>query len=308
MEDEPRVFISYSWDSQDHKDWVRRLADRLIGDGLAVTLDQYDLRGGQDMHVFMERGVCDASHVLVVCTPDYIARANARRRGVGEETSLITPEFYNRARSGKEFVPVIRRHGATKATPDYLASLVYVDFSDDALFDPSYDKLLRILYNEPEFKKPQRGKKPSLHARAATAPKGASASVAALRKTVTESSPTEWQYDDDRGVYVFGPDARFQIRQIRNDEPEGFVEPWVQRFPDPAAFRDIYELYYDNNYVEKYVFVAVDGFRMSIPLPKSSTELEVGHDLYSVGTIINLKNAPRDYDEYLARAGIRIGQ
>ena len=42
------VFISYSWDSEDHKDWVRELADCLASNGIDITLDQYDLQIGQD--------------------------------------------------------------------------------------------------------------------------------------------------------------------------------------------------------------------------------------------------------------------
>jgi len=36
----PTVFISYSWDSPGHRDWVRSLADRLMDNGIKVMLDQ----------------------------------------------------------------------------------------------------------------------------------------------------------------------------------------------------------------------------------------------------------------------------
>ena len=39
----PTVFISYSWDDEFHKGWVRELADKLIENGIDVYLDQYDL-------------------------------------------------------------------------------------------------------------------------------------------------------------------------------------------------------------------------------------------------------------------------
>ena len=51
------VFISYSWDSPAHKAWVKRLADRLIGGGVAVVIDQYDCRPGGNFLAFMEQAV-----------------------------------------------------------------------------------------------------------------------------------------------------------------------------------------------------------------------------------------------------------
>ena len=35
----PKAFISYSHDSEDYKDWVRALSDKLIGGGVEITLD-----------------------------------------------------------------------------------------------------------------------------------------------------------------------------------------------------------------------------------------------------------------------------
>ena len=45
----PKVFISYSHDSAQHKDWVRSLASALRANGIDAVLDQWDLSPGQDM-------------------------------------------------------------------------------------------------------------------------------------------------------------------------------------------------------------------------------------------------------------------
>ncbi len=44
----PKVFISYSWTSEEHKDWVLRMAERLVGDGVDVVLDRWDFKEGHD--------------------------------------------------------------------------------------------------------------------------------------------------------------------------------------------------------------------------------------------------------------------
>ena len=38
----PKVFISYSWEEEAHKELVKSLADRLLSDGIEATVDQYD--------------------------------------------------------------------------------------------------------------------------------------------------------------------------------------------------------------------------------------------------------------------------
>ncbi len=47
-EQNPKVFISYSHDSDEHKKWVLNLATKLRRHGVDAILDQWDLRIGQD--------------------------------------------------------------------------------------------------------------------------------------------------------------------------------------------------------------------------------------------------------------------
>lgn len=55
----PKAFTSYSWTSTEHCEWVRKLVDRLRGDGVDVILDVYRLKEGHDKYVFMEQMVTD---------------------------------------------------------------------------------------------------------------------------------------------------------------------------------------------------------------------------------------------------------
>jgi hypothetical protein len=156
-----RVFISYSWDSEQHKDWVRDFADALAANGIDIILDQYDLRPGEDRFQFMGTSVREADAVLCVCTPQYVAKANSRASGVGVETSLITPQFYQRMSSAKQFIPIIRYSAAgSSTTPDYLSALLFIDFREDAQFPAQLESLLRHLHQQPKFRKPPVGPKP----------------------------------------------------------------------------------------------------------------------------------------------------
>ncbi len=39
----PNVFISYSWDSQEHEEWIINLATKLCDNGVNAILDKWDL-------------------------------------------------------------------------------------------------------------------------------------------------------------------------------------------------------------------------------------------------------------------------
>jgi hypothetical protein len=156
-----RVFISYSWDTQVHKDWVREFADDLATNGIDIILDQYDLQIGEDRFQFMETSVREADAVLCVCTPAYVSKANGRSAGVGVETSLITPQFFERMKSAKQFIPIVRQSdGTTPLTPDYLSALIFVDFRDDQGFRSQMEQLLRHLHKRPKHRKPEIGGPP----------------------------------------------------------------------------------------------------------------------------------------------------
>src|SRR5947208_15393071 len=89
----PKVFLSYSHDSELHKDWVHTLATRLVANGVDVLLDQWDLTLGSDLARFMESGLTGADRVLAICTSQYVAKANAGRGGVGYEKMILTAKL-----------------------------------------------------------------------------------------------------------------------------------------------------------------------------------------------------------------------
>ena len=81
------VFISYSHDSEEHKVWVRKLADDLsaLGD-VEILLDQY-MPKGYSFTRFMELGLSKADKVLVIGTPQYKQKAETGKGGGAFEES-----------------------------------------------------------------------------------------------------------------------------------------------------------------------------------------------------------------------------
>jgi hypothetical protein len=148
---QPKVFLSYSWSSDEYADRIVDLANRLRADGIDVVLDRAHLTEGQDLYKFMERSVNDptVTHVLLLCDPLYAEKADGREGGVGKETTIVSPDVYASATQTK-FIPVImqRREDGTVPTPAYLKTRLYFDLSDPETEEFHYQRLKRRLYGK----------------------------------------------------------------------------------------------------------------------------------------------------------------
>ncbi len=79
MMEQPKVFISYSWEDDAHKDWVKQFANRLLSDGVNAIIDQYDLELGDRLPQFMEQSIANSDYVLIICTPTYKSKSDERK-------------------------------------------------------------------------------------------------------------------------------------------------------------------------------------------------------------------------------------
>jgi SEFIR domain len=150
----PRAFISYSHDSAEHDERVRALADRLCGDGVDCTIDQYDPHPREPWPRWMDRQIEEADFVLVVCTPTYLRRTKGSEPpgvglGVTFESVLIIQDLYDAGMWNEKFVPVLFDGASPRSIPKPLRS--YTHFRLDA----GYESLLRHLRNEPRVRRPE---------------------------------------------------------------------------------------------------------------------------------------------------------
>lgn len=159
----PKVFISYSWTSEEYKQTVIELATQLCHDGVIVVLDVWDLKPGHNKYAFMEQSVTDSSidRVLILCDKKYADKANLRQGGVGDETVIISPEVYGKVAQEK-FIPIVMERDAdgNEFLPAYLRSLMYVDLTG-ANYTSEYEKLLRIIFEQPSQRRPELGTPPT---------------------------------------------------------------------------------------------------------------------------------------------------
>jgi len=158
----PRIFISYSWTSEKHKQWVLNFADSLVNDGVDVILDRYMLKPGQDNINFMEYMVSDdIKHVLVICDKGYQDKANKKKGGVGIESQVISPKVYKDV-SQTKFIPLIKEfdNEGNACVPVFFEARNFIDISTDSKYFQEYENILRLIFEKPSITKPKIGQPP----------------------------------------------------------------------------------------------------------------------------------------------------
>jgi nucleotide-binding universal stress UspA family protein len=167
----PKAFISYSWETEEHRRWVLDFATRLRRDGVDVTLDQWEVQPGDQLPAFMERAVRENDYVLIVCTPHYKDRSEKRLGGVGYEGDIMTSEVMTQ-NNARKFIPIFRIGTSWQAAaPGWLAGKYYVDLSGSAYSEDRYQDLLTTLHGT-RPSPPAIGKRPTVtgHSRLASTP------------------------------------------------------------------------------------------------------------------------------------------
>ncbi len=164
LEFPPKVFISYSWESDAHKQWVRVLAERLTKNGVNVRLDQWHISPGQSLTQFMEIEAQNCDFALIICTKDYSRKSLARAGGVGYEQQIITGRIaagLNRER----FIPIIRdgefTPGVDCSIPAQFLGIYALDMRDEGKLDQRIEDLLRAIFREPTLTQPPIGPRPA---------------------------------------------------------------------------------------------------------------------------------------------------
>lgn len=197
----PKLFISYSHDSEQHKDWVLSLATRLVANGVDVILDQWDLKLGQDLPRFMEQGLTDARRVLAICTDNYNQKANAGHGGVGYEKMILSAQLMQDISSDR-IIPAVRSCSESNLTPIFLSSRVYVNFRDDLVFESRYAELLRDIHGQQVKPRPPIGQNPFSPERVATAPLISFGPERYVSPAIM--GQVSFDYSNNNGRFIFG--------------------------------------------------------------------------------------------------------
>jgi SEFIR domain len=149
-EKEIRVFISYTHDSDKHKQRVLALAQQLRPEGPTCEIDRY-VKGtpAEGWPLWMERQIASSDFVLVVCTETYLRRYNGEEEpGVGLggifEAVLTRQHLLKLQGKNLKFVPVLFEGSSPEEIPTSLQPSTHYRLPEQ------YEDLLRYLTDQPE--------------------------------------------------------------------------------------------------------------------------------------------------------------
>lgn len=156
----PVVFISYSWDSEPHKQWVLDLSKDLREKFRVYTLlDRYN-HGGDDLPTFMLKGLERADRVIIIGTPKYKEKLEKAGGGAKFEDQVITISLYKNMGSDK-FVPVMREGTFFDSFNTLIETRLGYDMSNDGKYEERLQELAADLWGQPMNMAPPLGPKPN---------------------------------------------------------------------------------------------------------------------------------------------------
>jgi tetratricopeptide (TPR) repeat protein len=153
---QPRVFISYSHDSEKHREHVLELANRFRSDGIDAWLDLYEQAPPEGWPRWMQRQLQEADFILVICTESYKRRFEGQEepgkgRGVTWEGLLAAQLLYEAGTVNRKLVPILLENVSEDTVP--LSLRPYARF----WLPSDYDALYRLLTAQPDVVAPPLG-------------------------------------------------------------------------------------------------------------------------------------------------------
>ena len=223
------AFITYSWDDENHRQWVADFAARLRNDGIDVILDKWSPAPGDMLPQFMEEAIRDNDFVLIICTPRYKVKSDSRTGGVGYEGDIITAEVMAK-KNNRKFIPILRRGEWNEAAPSWVLGKIYIDLSGISYSERNYHELLDTLLGRrpqaPPVGKPAITSLPQPLTQVSREERTISRAFEPIRITgvITERVGTP-RNDGTRGSALYA--VPFQLSRMPTAEwAELFVETW----------------------------------------------------------------------------------
>lgn len=144
----PRVFISYSHDSQAHRDAVLQLAQKLRKSGIDAICDRYHSAPPEGWPRWMMKQIQEAQFVLLVCTATFCRRFEGREepgKGKGStfEGFLAEQFLYEANTVNTKFIPLVLEGGEEANIPVLFRPYRYY------VLPGEFEKLYRHLTDQP---------------------------------------------------------------------------------------------------------------------------------------------------------------
>jgi archaellum biogenesis ATPase FlaH len=151
----PKVYISYTHDSQEQKDRVLDLADSLWSKGINCSIDQYEESPKDGWLRWMWTEIERADFVLIICTEKYLNRFRSKEdykdgRFTSWEGGIIIQELFDGENT--KFIPIIFQDEDVQFIPTPLRTTYYNVHTIEGI-----DLLYRRLTNQLKTTRPAIG-------------------------------------------------------------------------------------------------------------------------------------------------------
>jgi hypothetical protein len=160
----PKVFVTYSHDSPEHKERVRLFAEFLHGRiGLDVHLDQWDDDERRDWSLWALEHLDTANYVVVIASPEYKRRAEGtaapdQGRGSQFEAARIRDRLTrNLAGEIKRVLPVVFPQQAVEDIPNFLNPYSTTRYHIETFTEEGVADLLSAITGRARHQRPERG-------------------------------------------------------------------------------------------------------------------------------------------------------
>lgn len=162
MKQEVRTaFVSYSWDSESHQQWVMDLVNNLRRNGVDATMDIHLTQSSTiNLNQMMINNLQINDYIIIVLTEKYAEKANSFLGGVGFETILSLPLLQE---NPNKLIFLTKHQGNFQEVfPFHLKDYYAIDFSNENKFSEAFDELLHRIYEKPLYEIEPLGQAPEL--------------------------------------------------------------------------------------------------------------------------------------------------
>lgn len=161
----PRVFISYSHETDEQMDRVLQLSEQLRRDGIDSRIDLYEQAPAKGWPQWVLQQVRESDFVLVVCTETYRRRFDGQVEGIGKgvafEGNVVIQMIYDDQARNTKFIPITFSSEDLKFIPLVLRGSSFYNVARPR----EYETLYRRLTDQPEIIKQPIGKVKVLRAK-----------------------------------------------------------------------------------------------------------------------------------------------
>ena len=156
MNENPKVFISYSHQDANYEDKVLEFSNKLRSEGNDASVDLYEEAPSEGWPRWMENQIRESDYVLVLCCKSYYDKFYSDKKGKGIiwEVSIIYQYLYDAGAETQKFIPVFFEDGEEQYIPTPFKPFTYYNIGTDSGYDKLYWRLRGVNKNE----KPPLGK------------------------------------------------------------------------------------------------------------------------------------------------------